>query len=79
MDETANRTRQRGFRTKSESLLQLCPDTIAQLYMIHGNEPLFGTMLPDSNGITDLGASMSVQTNIAFPIIVWHMITIRPL
>ncbi|GAA3406125.1 right-handed parallel beta-helix repeat-containing protein [Paenibacillus hodogayensis] len=33
---------------------------------IHGNQLLFGTTLPDSSGINDLGAGTSIQNNVAF-------------
>ncbi|MDF2718531.1 MAG: hypothetical protein K0R28_5456 [Paenibacillus sp.] len=34
--------------------------------MIHGNQLLFGTTLPESNGINDLGTGTSIQNNVAF-------------
>lgn len=34
--------------------------------MIHGNQLLFGTTLPESSGISDLGTETSIQNNFAF-------------
>ncbi|MEF3303421.1 right-handed parallel beta-helix repeat-containing protein [Paenibacillus sp. GYB003] len=36
---------------------------------IHGNDLLFGTTLPDSDGIVDSGTGTSIQNNIAFPVL----------